>query len=94
MESYFSIPGVGLVTYDAITSGDQPILKTVVGATAEWTDPETGNFGAVKLGEAYTWQGLSCRRLHHAIKITGSRDPVSIVVDRCKTAKGEWKIRY
>ncbi|WP_456414504.1 ABC transporter permease [Thiolapillus sp.] len=34
LESYFGIPGVGLVTYDAITSGDQPILKAVVGITA------------------------------------------------------------
>lgn len=34
VESYFGIPGVGLVTYDAITTGDQPILKAVVGITA------------------------------------------------------------
>ncbi|MGV6851580.1 MAG: ABC transporter permease [bacterium] len=34
LESYFGIPGVGKVTYDAITSGDQPILKAVVGLTA------------------------------------------------------------
>jgi len=34
IESYFGIPGVGKVTYDAITSGDQPILKAVVGLTA------------------------------------------------------------
>jgi peptide/nickel transport system permease protein len=34
IEQYFGIPGVGKVTYDAITSGDQPILKAVVGATA------------------------------------------------------------
>ena len=34
IESYFGIPGVGKVTYDAITSGDQPILKSVVGLTA------------------------------------------------------------
>lgn len=34
IESYFGIPGVGLVTYDAITSGDQPILKAVVALTA------------------------------------------------------------
>ncbi|NND65106.1 MAG: ABC transporter permease, partial [Gammaproteobacteria bacterium] len=34
VESYFGIPGVGKVTYDAITSGDQPILKAVVGLTA------------------------------------------------------------
>lgn len=34
IESYFGIPGVGKVTYDAITSGDQPILKAVIGLTA------------------------------------------------------------
>jgi peptide/nickel transport system permease protein len=34
MESYFGIPGVGKVAFDAITSGDQPVLKAVVGLTA------------------------------------------------------------
>lgn len=34
VESYFGIPGVGQVTYDAIIAGDQPILKAVVGLTA------------------------------------------------------------
>ncbi len=34
IESYFGIPGVGRVTYEAITSGDQPVLKAVVGLTA------------------------------------------------------------
>ncbi|WP_293644583.1 ABC transporter permease [Thiolapillus sp.] len=34
VESYFGIPGVGKVTFDAITTGDQPILKAVVGITA------------------------------------------------------------
>jgi peptide/nickel transport system permease protein len=34
IETYFGIPGVGKVTFDAITSGDQPILKAVVGLTA------------------------------------------------------------
>lgn len=34
IESYFGIPGVGKVTFDAITSGDQPILKSVIGLTA------------------------------------------------------------
>jgi peptide/nickel transport system permease protein len=33
LESYFGIPGIGLVTFSAITSGDQPILKAVVGLT-------------------------------------------------------------
>jgi len=34
IESYFGIPGAGKVTYDAITSGDQPVLKAVIGLTA------------------------------------------------------------
>ena len=34
IESYFGIPGIGMVTYDAIISGDQPVLKAVVGLTA------------------------------------------------------------
>jgi peptide/nickel transport system permease protein len=34
MESYFGIPGVGKVTFDAITNGDQPVLKAIVALTA------------------------------------------------------------
>ena len=34
LEQYFGIPGVGKVTYDAIITGDQPVLKAVVGLTA------------------------------------------------------------
>ncbi|MDH3939485.1 MAG: ABC transporter permease, partial [Xanthomonadales bacterium] len=34
IESYFGIPGIGKATFDAVTSGDQPVLKAVVGLTA------------------------------------------------------------
>lgn len=34
IEGFFNIPGVGLSTYQAITSGDQPLLKALVGVTA------------------------------------------------------------
>ncbi|SHE60600.1 ABC transporter permease [Vibrio gazogenes] len=30
LESYFGIPGVGLITYNAITTGDLPVLKAVI----------------------------------------------------------------
>ena len=30
IESFFSIPGIGGITYDAITSGDLPVLKAVI----------------------------------------------------------------
>jgi peptide/nickel transport system permease protein len=34
LEGFFSIPGVGLVTFNAITNGDLPIVKAVVTCTA------------------------------------------------------------
>jgi peptide/nickel transport system permease protein len=34
LESFFGIPGVGKVTYDAIVTGDQPVLKAVIAMTA------------------------------------------------------------
>jgi peptide/nickel transport system permease protein len=34
VEGYFGIPGIGLSTYQAITSGDQPLMKALVGVTA------------------------------------------------------------
>jgi peptide/nickel transport system permease protein len=34
IETYFGIPGIGKVTYDSIITGDQPVLKAVVGLTA------------------------------------------------------------
>ena len=34
IETYFGIPGIGKVTYEAIIAGDQPVLKAVVGLTA------------------------------------------------------------
>jgi peptide/nickel transport system permease protein len=34
IESYFGIPGIGKITFEAITNGDQPVLKAVVALTA------------------------------------------------------------
>ncbi|MFK7957859.1 MAG: ABC transporter permease [Lysobacterales bacterium] len=34
LESYFGIPGAGKVTFDAITNGDQPVLKAVLGLSS------------------------------------------------------------
>ncbi len=34
LESYFGIPGVGKITFDAITNGDQPVLKAVLGISS------------------------------------------------------------
>jgi peptide/nickel transport system permease protein len=34
LESYFNIPGIGLILYDAIVTGDLPIIKAAVSYTA------------------------------------------------------------
>lgn len=34
IESHFGIPGVGKITFDAVLSGDQPVLMAVVGLSA------------------------------------------------------------
>lgn len=34
IESYFGIPGVGKVAFDAITNGDQPVLKAIIGLSS------------------------------------------------------------
>jgi peptide/nickel transport system permease protein len=34
LENYFGIPGIGKASYDAIISGDQPVMKAVVALTA------------------------------------------------------------
>ena len=34
LETYFGIPGIGRVTFDAISSGDQPVLLAIVTLTA------------------------------------------------------------
>jgi peptide/nickel transport system permease protein len=34
LETYFGVPGVGKITFDAITNGDQPVLLAIVSLTA------------------------------------------------------------
>ena len=63
-----------------------------VGAVEEWTNPETGSHGTVKLIRKHEYKGLPCRRLQHDIELKRVSDPFRFTVDRCKVADGEWKI--
>ena len=62
------------------------------GAIEEWTNPEIGNRGSVKLIGKHEYKGLPCRRLQHDIEVKRVNDPYRFVLDRCRTAGGEWKI--
>ena len=63
-----------------------------VGAVEQWSNPETGNHGTVKLIRKHEYKGLPCRRLQHHIELKRVKDPRSFVLDRCRAADGEWKI--
>ncbi|MEM9532657.1 MAG: ABC transporter permease [Pseudomonadota bacterium] len=34
LETYFGIPGIGRITFDAIANGDQPVLKAILGLSS------------------------------------------------------------
>lgn len=63
-----------------------------VGAVEEWSNPETGSHGTVKLIRKHEYKGLPCRRLQHDIELKRVTDPYRFTVDRCRIANGEWKI--
>lgn len=62
-----------------------------VGAVEEWTNPETGSRGTVKLVRKHEYKGMPCRSLQHDIALS-VKDPYRFTLDRCRTADGEWKI--
>ena len=62
-----------------------------VGTVETWSNPKSGNTGAVQLIGLFDHQGLPCRRLQHDIRIAKVADPFRFIFDRCKTADGAWK---
>lgn len=62
------------------------------GTAEAWRNPETGSSGTVTLVGKHEYEGMPCRRLQHDIAVKGTSDHARFVVDRCKTADGEWKI--
>lgn len=86
-----------------LDDSDLPLLKMAAGklyltegiesgTVEKWSNPETGNRGKVKLVRKHEYKGMPCRRLQHDILLKRVADPYRFIVDRCKTADGEWKI--
>lgn len=83
----------------AMTKATQPLLddgSLPIGATREWSNPESGDHGTIQLMRRfeYEYQGtkLPCRELRYHIQVTGNADPYNYKLDRCKVADGSWKI--
>ena len=76
---------------DRLNSRDKP----VVGGIEAWTNPETGGGGTATLSGKFKWQGMPCHTIRYALVIANmtERRDRSFVLDYCRVASGEWKIK-
>ena len=66
--------------------------KAGIGQTETWSNPQTGNSGAVLLLRLFEHAGLPCKRLQHSIKQKGRADQITYQFARCRTSDGSWKL--
>ncbi len=84
--------------YQEISKAAQPLLDdtATMGMANDWANAKSGNRGSVKLLDRYAMQyegkSLPCRKLEYTVQIKGHNDPYNLVLNRCKTADGSWKI--
>ena len=65
----------------------------VRGAQASWSNPETGNSGAVQIVRITNSPGL-CVSLAHRIQIKGQQDARIFQTKRCRAPSGEWRLVF
>ena len=63
-----------------------------IGQTETWSNPKTGNSGAVSLLEVFKRSGMPCKRVQHSIKQKGRTDQIIYQFARCRAADGSWKL--
>jgi surface antigen len=66
--------------------------KAQVGQTKTWSNPETGNSGAVSLLQLFEHASMPCKRLQHTIRQKGHADQSTYRFARCRAADGTWKL--
>lgn len=63
-----------------------------IGTSETWHNPATGNHGTVTLVGFREYQGLPCRTLRHMLELKGRDKPIELVLNRCRTEDGQWKL--
>lgn len=94
--------GLGFESNVALTRQDLDILRRTVngeihghpvGATASWSNRESGNYGSVKLLKKYNSGGMHCEQLRYTIA-TSKRAVAAehYTFNTCLQSDGSWKI--
>jgi surface antigen len=72
---------------------DQQVHGRPVGATASWSNPDTGNYGTIKLMNKYTLNGRPCETVRYTVATkrmaVGSEH---YTLDSCLLPDGRWRI--
>jgi hypothetical protein len=62
------------------------------GTTGQWSNPKTGDSGAVTVLRSFERNGMACRKVRYDIRVRARSGQRSYTVNWCKTASGEWKM--
>jgi hypothetical protein len=65
---------------------------TAAGTTREWSNPETGNSGTIKLRRIFALNGMPCRTFDYTTWTGHHTSETRVVVDWCKVADNGWKL--
>jgi surface antigen len=72
---------------------DQQVHGKPAGTTASWSNPDSGNFGTVKLLKSYTLNGRSCETVEYTLATRRMAvPPEHYVLNSCRQPDGKWKI--
>jgi surface antigen len=63
-----------------------------IGQTETWSNPKTGNSGAVSLLQLFKRADMPCKRLQHTIRQKGRADQITYQFARCRAGDGSWKL--
>lgn len=77
-----------------IRKNSTPLFEegAATGMNKEWSNPQTGNSGAVKLRRVYNLKGVPCRTFDYTTWTQHHTNVTRVTVDWCKLANDGWKL--
>lgn len=81
---------VNMLSDTAVQLNDASPLR--VGDTKNWSNPDSGNSGVVKLVRIFKSRGMACHALRYDLSFKQRRAGQSYTFDWCRTGAG-WKIK-
>jgi hypothetical protein len=64
-----------------------------VGDSQDWSNSDTGNSGKVTVTRLFQSGGMACHGMRYDLSYKDKRPPAQLMLNWCKTAAGEWKIK-